>query len=185
MSVALVSSSMKYQKSLWLFGIVSVARITSYFIMCYPFAAPLALTAFWGYPLYAGFYANLFINIFIHILCCIFAVALVTFPLSYFKNRWRQNIMMWFLVVPLQLSGPVLFFLLFNDQINSLSQPKETEDFLIILGASSYIYAVIIFFIPHTRNRSNSWRNAVFLWWTYTDSISTRSMSRIYDAGVV
>jgi len=185
MSVALLSSSMKYQKSVWLFGKVSVAKITSYFIMCYPFAVPLTLTAFWGYPLYAGFYANLFINISIHILCCVFAVALVTFPLSYFKNRWRQNIMMWFLVVPLQLSGPLLFFLLFNDQINSLSQPKEPADFLIILGASSYIYAVIIFFIQHTKTRSNSWRNAVFLWWTYADPISTRSMSRIYDAGVV
>ena len=147
---------MKYQKSGWLFGKVSVAKTTSYFIMWYPFAAPLALTAFWGYPLYAGFYTNLFINISIHILCCIFAFAIVTFPLSYFKNRWRQNIMMWFLVVPLQLAGPLLFLLLFNDQINPLSQPKEPLDFLIILGASSHIYALIIFFIPHNWTRSNS-----------------------------
>ncbi len=156
MSVALLSSSMKYQKSKWLFGKVSVAKTTSYFVMCYPFVVPLALTAFWGYPLYTGFYANLFINISIHILCCIFAFAIVTFPLLYFKNKWRQNIMMWFLVVPLQLAGPLLFFLLFNDHINSLSQPKEPLDFFIILGASSHIYALIIFFIPYNRTRSNS-----------------------------
>ena len=147
---------MKNQKSKWVFGRVSVAKATSYFIMSYPFAVPLALTAFWSYPLYAGFYANLFINISIHILCCIFAFAIVTFPLSYFKNKWRQNIMMWLLVVPLQLAGPFLFFLLFNDQINPLLQPTEPLDFLIILGASSYVYALIVFFIPHNSTRSNS-----------------------------
>ena len=106
--------------------------------------------------MYAGFYANLFINISIHLLCCIFAFAIVTFPLSYFKNKWRQNIMMWFLVVPLQLAGPILFFLLLNDQINPLSQPNEPLDLLIILGASSHMYALIIFFIPNNSTRSDS-----------------------------
>lgn len=147
---------MKNKKSKWLFKKVSAAKAASYFIIGYPFVVPLALTAFWSYPMYAGFYANLFINISIHLLCCIFAFAIVTFPLSYFKNKWRQNIMMWFLVVPLQLAGPILFFLLLNDQINLLSQPKEPLDLLIILGASSHMYALIIFFIPNNSTRSDS-----------------------------
>ena len=154
--VELLSGFMKNQKSNWLFGNVSAAKMASYFTIGYPFAVPLALTAFWSYPFYSGFYASLFTNISIHLLCCIFAFAIVTFPLSYFKNKWRQNIMMWFLVVPLQLAGPFLFFLLFYDQINPLSQPDEPLDFLIILGASSHMYALVIFFISHKSPQSNS-----------------------------
>ena len=55
---------------------------------------------------------------------------------------------MWFLVVPLQLAGPFLFFLLFNERINPLSAPQDTIEIFIILGASSHIYALILYFLP-------------------------------------
>ena len=173
---------MKNTKTKWLFGKITAAKSASYITIGYPFAAPLALTAVWSHPLYLGFFTNLFINISLHLLCCLFAFAIVTFPLSYFKNKWRQNIMMWFLVVPLQLAGPFLFILLFNDQINPFLQPEEPMDLLIILGASSHIYALIIFFIPKNNTRQNGWRHATFLCWPHEDSISTRSINRVYDA---